>query len=162
MYLVSFTCNIHVVNSTNTTCINSMCAYVLSRFSHVRLFATLWTIARQAPLSMGFSRKEYWSGLTFPSLGDLLDPEIKPKSPAWQAGFLPPNCRGIPSGHIYRDNLLSHVVRPHHGKRTQRWEADPLDLVAALNCCRACPSHFLTFSEFPPLWNRGGVRIRPV
>jgi hypothetical protein len=43
------------------------CARVLSHFSHVRLFATLWTIAHQAPLSMGFSRQEYWSGLTFPS-----------------------------------------------------------------------------------------------
>ena len=39
------------------------------------------TVARQAPLSMGFSRQEYWSGLTFPSSGDLLDPGIKPKSP---------------------------------------------------------------------------------
>ena len=43
----------------------------LSRFSRVRLFATLWTVARQAPLSMGFSRQEYWSGLPCPPLGDL-------------------------------------------------------------------------------------------
>ena len=43
----------------------------LSRFSHVRLFATLWTVARQASLSMGFSRQEYWSGLPCPPLGDL-------------------------------------------------------------------------------------------
>ena len=52
-------------------------AYVLSGFSHVRLFSTLWTIARQAPLSMGFSRQEYWSGLPFPSPGDLPDPGIE-------------------------------------------------------------------------------------
>ena len=52
--------------------------------SHVRLFATPWTIAYQAPLSMGFSRREYWSGLPFPSPGDLPDPGTKPESPALQ------------------------------------------------------------------------------
>ena len=46
----------------------------------VQLFETLWTVACQAPLSMGFSRQEYWSGLTFPSSGDLPDPGIKPTS----------------------------------------------------------------------------------
>ena len=46
---------------------------VLSHFSHVQLFAMLWTIARQAPLSMGFSRQEYWSGLPFPPPEDLPD-----------------------------------------------------------------------------------------
>ena len=50
-------------------------------FSHVRLFAA-WTVAYQASLSMGFSRQEYWSGLPFPSLGDLPDPGIEPESPA--------------------------------------------------------------------------------
>ena len=46
--------------------------------SHVQLFATPWTVAYQASLSMGFSRQEYWSGLPFPSPGDLPDPGIKP------------------------------------------------------------------------------------
>ena len=50
--------------------------------------ATPWTVAYQAPLSMGFSRQEYWSGLPFPSLGDLPDPGIKPGSPALQADSL--------------------------------------------------------------------------
>ena len=50
--------------------------------SCVRLFATLWTVARQAPLSVEFFRQAYWSGLPFPSPGDLPDPEIKPTSPA--------------------------------------------------------------------------------
>ena len=49
-------------------------AYLLS---HVRLFATLWTVAQQVPLPMGFSRQEYWSGLPFPSPGDLPNPEIE-------------------------------------------------------------------------------------
>ena len=64
--------------------------YVLSRFSRVRLFATLWAIACQAPLSMGFPRQEYWSGLPFPPPGDLPDPGIEPKtlmSPALAGGF---------------------------------------------------------------------------
>ena len=53
--------------------------------SHVQLFATLWTVAHQAPLSMGFSRQEYWSGLPFPFPGDLPNPGIEPRSPALQA-----------------------------------------------------------------------------
>ena len=55
----------------------------------VQLHATLWTIAHQAPLSKGFSRQEYWSGLPFPSSGELLDPEIKPGSPALGTDSLP-------------------------------------------------------------------------
>ena len=50
--------------------------------SCVQLFATPWTVAHQAPLSMGFSRQEYWSGLPFPAPGDLSDSGIKPGSPA--------------------------------------------------------------------------------
>ena len=50
--------------------------------SHVRLFAAPWTVAYQAPLSMGFSRQYYWSRLPFPSPGDLPDPGIEPGSPA--------------------------------------------------------------------------------
>ena len=53
--------------------------------SHLRLFASLWTVARQAPLSMEFSRQEYWSGLPFPSPSDLPNPGIKPWSPTLQA-----------------------------------------------------------------------------
>ena len=53
---------------------------MLSRFSCVHLFATLWTLVCQTPLFMGFPRQEYWSGLSFPSPGDLLNPGIKPMS----------------------------------------------------------------------------------
>ena len=56
--------------------------------SHVRLFATQWTVALQTPLPMGFSRQEYWSGLPFPSSGDLPDPGIEPRSPSLQADAL--------------------------------------------------------------------------
>ena len=53
--------------------------------SRVRLFVTPWTVAHQAPPSMGFIRQEYWSGLPFPSPGDLPNPGIKPRSPTLQA-----------------------------------------------------------------------------
>ena len=56
--------------------------------SHVQLFATPWTVAYQASPSMGFSRQEYWSGLSFPSPGDLPDPGIEPRSPALEADAL--------------------------------------------------------------------------
>ena len=56
--------------------------------SRVWLFAIPWTVAYQAPLSMEFSRQEYWSGLPFPSPGDLPNPGIEPRSPALQADTL--------------------------------------------------------------------------
>ena len=58
-------------------------------FSHIQFFATLWTVACQAPLSMEFSKQEYQSGQPFPSPGDLPDPRIEPGSPALQAHSLP-------------------------------------------------------------------------
>ena len=57
--------------------------------SRVQLFATPWTVAYQAPPSMGFSRQECWNGLPFPSPGDLPNPGIEPGSPALQADALP-------------------------------------------------------------------------
>ena len=58
-------------------------------FSHVQLFVNPWTVACQAPLSMGFSRQEYWSGLLRPPPGNLPDPGIEPTSPALQGDSLP-------------------------------------------------------------------------
>ena len=55
--------------------------------SHVQLIVTPWTVACQAPLSMEFFRQEYWSGLPFPSPGDLPDPGIEPMSPVLAGGF---------------------------------------------------------------------------
>ena len=62
----------------------------------VQLFATPWTAASQAPPSRGFSRQEYWSGLPFPSPGDLPDSGIEPRSPTLQAGALPSKPPGKP------------------------------------------------------------------
>ena len=66
------------------TTMEDMHVCMLSCFSPVRLFATLLTVAHQAPLSMGFSRQEYWGGLPFPSPGDLPDSGVEPRSPALQ------------------------------------------------------------------------------
>ena len=62
--------------------------------TRVQLFATPGTVAYQAPLSMGFSRQEYWSGLPFPSAGDLSNPWVEPRSPALQADALPSEPQG--------------------------------------------------------------------
>ena len=56
---------------------------------------TPWTVAHQATLSIGFSRQEYWSGLPFPTPGDLPDPGIEPGSPALQADYLPTSYHGV-------------------------------------------------------------------
>ena len=64
-----------------------MCMCVL--VSRVQLFVTPWTIACQGPLSMGFSRQEYWSRLPFPSPGNVPKPGIEPRSPALRADSLP-------------------------------------------------------------------------
>ena len=81
-----------------------MCKAIISKerkkkvksLSCVRLFATLWTVAYQASPSLGFFRQEYWSGLPFPSPGDLPDPGIKPGSPALEADALTSEPQGSP------------------------------------------------------------------
>ena len=81
---------------------------LLNCFSHVWLFVTLWTVDRQAPLSMGFFRQEYWSGLPFPPSGGLPDPGIKPvysASPSPQVDALSLSHRGSPVKGIITHNL---------------------------------------------------------
>ena len=72
--------------------------------SRVQLFGTPWIVACQAPLSTEFSRQEYWSGLPFPSLGDLPDPGIEPRSPALQAD----SFSSEPSGKHYVKTYFDH------------------------------------------------------
>ena len=57
--------------------------------SRTQLFSTPWAVAHQAPLSIGFPRQEYWSGLPFPPPRDLSGPRMEPTSPAWQVDSLP-------------------------------------------------------------------------
>ena len=113
-------------------------ARVLSR---VQLFVTLWTAACQAPLSMGFSRQEYWSGLPCPPPGDLPDPGIKPASPASstsQVGSLPLSHRvslnqlqvyiyPLPFGPLYH-------LPPHPSRSSQSTELSSLHYTAASHC----------------------------
>ena len=106
---------------------NSACACSVMSGS-----VTPWTVARQAPLSLGFSRQEYWSGLPFPSPGDLPDPGIKPTFPAWQVDSLSLSHLGSPivfprglefrqgaesTGNHCLPSPRSQVVYPHRSSR---------------------------------------------
>ena len=103
--------------------------YLVKSLSRVRLSVTPWTVAHQAPPSMGFSRQEHWSGLPFPSPGDLPNPGIKPRSPALQADTL----TSEPPGKSYREVyyalvkysfLITHLfIRFRKGLRHARHSA---------------------------------------
>ena len=88
---------------------------MLSYFIRVWLFATLWTTDPQAPLSMGFPRQEYWSGLPFPSPGGLSDPGMEPGSPALQVDSLPSEPPGKPIFYhkhsLIRDTSLQYCYK---------------------------------------------------
>ena len=87
---------------------------VVQLLSRVRLFATSWTVAHQALLSMEFSRQEYWSGLPFPSPADLPDPAIKTQSPALQMDSLPSEPPGKPHVYVHISMyLLSFYTHGH-------------------------------------------------
>ena len=110
--------DLRLVESTPTLfkdqlCISPVCTCVLSGFRCVRLLATVWTIAHRAPLSLGFSRQEYWSGLPFPSPGDLPNPGIEPKSPAasaLQPDSLPLSQQAGPISAVSRSSSFSRVL----------------------------------------------------
>ena len=75
---------------------------VVQSLSRVRHFVTPWTVAHQAPLSMGFPRQDYWSGLPFPAPGDLPNPRIKPVSPTLAKLFFTTEPPGKPAVVISR------------------------------------------------------------
>ena len=77
--------------------------------SRVQLFATQWTVALQAPLSMGFPRQEYWSRLPFPSPGDLPDPETEPTCPA-SAALAGRFFTTKPPGKLSQENMLHRIL----------------------------------------------------
>ena len=87
-------------------------------YCHVRLFATPWTIATQASLSIGFSRQEYWSGLPFPSPGDLPDPGIKSGSPVLQADALPTELWVYGNTVLYQETRKASNRKPNFTPKT--------------------------------------------
>ena len=109
-------------------------------FSNVQFFVTPWTVAHQAPISMGFSRQEYWSGLPFPTAGDLLDPVIEHESlasPAMAGRFfttVPPGK--IPSrlqvSNLERETafgptkLTTHLGPGHRASLAASWSTEEL------------------------------------
>ena len=97
---------------------------LFSCFSRVPLFGTPWTVARQAPLSIGFSRQEYGSGLPFPPPRDLSDPGIEPGSHPLQATSLLTELPGKPTGGIQMLNIYS--VDPVESEELKRVEAESL------------------------------------
>ena len=85
-------------------------------------FVIPWTVTHQAPLSMGFSRQEFWSGLPFPSPGDLPDPGIKSPSSASQVDSSPWNHQGTPFTFLVDDNILSPALAGGGGVHSMhRW-----------------------------------------
>ena len=105
--------NLYILKNSLNLTINTVC--IVSHFSHVQLFATPWTVAHQAPLSMGLSRQESWSGLLCPAPGDLPNREIEPNLFCllhWQVGSLPL----APPGKPRPLTLLSHIT-----EETERW-----------------------------------------
>ena len=82
----------------------------LKSLSRVQLFAALWTAARQAPLSMGFSRQEYWSGVPVPSPGDPPNPGIEPVSPALQVDSLLSELPGMIIEHVLITFYLGNIT----------------------------------------------------
>ena len=108
---------------------------LLSHFSCVWLFVTPWTVACLAPLSMGFSRQEYWSALPFPSPGDLLNPKIESASlmsPIYTGKFLTTSTTW---------EALKHIL---HHQFSFRWH---------IRLFPICKHYFLSFiSRFPFIW----------
>ena len=108
--------------------------------SHVWLFVTPWTTARQTPLSMEFSRQEYWSELPFSSPGDIPDPGIEPWLPALQADFLPSEPPGNPKEKLlspfhrqrtFRQMTVTQLVRTEPGYKPQQFHFFFLKLLAS-------------------------------
>ena len=129
--------------------------------SRVQLFATLWTVACQAPLSMGFPRQEHWSGLPCPSLGYLADPGIEHTSPAWQADSLlsepliinpqskSTSVRNPSSSFLARNgrDVLDQLENQYNSPMRWRPSGNPISFLRYNKSF--CPDAY--FSELPPL-----------
>ena len=131
----------------------------MKSLSHVWLFATPWTIAHQAPLSMEFSRQEYWSGLPFPSPGDLSNPGIKLGSPTLQADALPSEPPGkpyTPKELIWKEKKKSKKNQGLHSITVKKDEPIPCFKCWLPHCWAAVSSKLLNSATgiVPLLVNR--------
>ena len=142
-------------------CLDRMHTRVLSRFSHVQLFATPQTVACQSPLFMGFSRQEYWSGLLCPSPWDLPDPGIKSMSPAMQVDSLLLSHWGSPSPSLplttffWASTMLGALCQ----RKQCRWETlsqkFSVERVHQTNLERKTQACWNLFNFIPVWWSRG-------
>ena len=126
--------------------------------SRVQLSATIWTVAHQAPLSMGFPRQECWTGLPFPLLGDLSDPGIEPVSCHllhWQADSLSLSHRGSTKNLMFSGSVTSDSLQPHALQYARLPCLSPSPRVCSNSCPLSCdiiqPSHPLLPPSPPAL-----------
>ena len=110
----------------------SICCYCMCAES-VWLYATIWTVAHQAPLSMGLSRQEYWSELPFPPPGELASPGIQLMSPILADGFLPLSLLGSPLLLLNHFNHVRLCATPSLGfSRQEHWSGLPSPILYQL------------------------------
>ena len=102
-----------------------------------QLFATQWTVARQAPLFIGFPRQEYWSGLPFPSPVYLPRPGIKPVSHAWQADSLPLSHQGSPTINMMGFHHGEHVPCKKTSHLNPEKQSNYWSVTAQMHFCRS-------------------------
>ena len=114
--------------------------------SRVRLFGISWTVGHQAPLSVGFSRQEHWSGLPFSPPGDLPGPGMEPRSPALQADSVPSQPPG--------KALWVWGQRPGNGKHRVNWRFGNADIPRGLDFIKKVNSMHDSLSESGPLWEQ--------
>ena len=154
-YFCTENCNKFILNSHYWS--NRMCACKV--FSVVCLFAILWTIAHQAPMSMGFSRQEYWSGLLCPLPGNLPDPGIEPGSPTSPA----PSDRFFTTSATWLSTQVQLVIcgpREHEDKYA--WlQSSPFMLKASLHT-RMVAMTVMTVLMLDSLWAKHCSRQLPI
>ena len=110
--------------------------------------ATPWTLALQAPLSVGFSKQKYWSGLPVPSPGDLSNPGIKPRSPTLQAASLPSKPPGKPSPYKQQRLIPS---------QNNSWPSNNAQMIANAALTINSPAHSASSQEWRRCFQRGLV-----